>query len=174
MSKLIIIRGNSGSGKTSVANGLQKKLGRNTLLISQDVVRREMLWVNDGKDTLAIPLMISLLQYGREHCSYVILEGILNASWYQPLFEAAIREFGSEIYAYYYDISFEETLKRHGNKSKRFEFGEEEMRRWWNEKDYIGFIPERFFKEDVTLECAMDRICQDLINKSKQTDREET
>lgn len=162
MSKLIIIRGNSGSGKTKVANSLQKKIGRNTLLISQDVVRREMLWVNDGKDTLAIPLLISLLQYGREHCSFVILEGILNATWYKPLFQAAISEFGSEIYAYYYDIPFEETLKRHESKPKKSEFGEAEMRRWWNEKDYIGLIPEETFKEDDSLEYAIDKISQDL------------
>lgn len=30
----------------SVAKMLQRKIGRNTLLISQDVIRREMLWVN--------------------------------------------------------------------------------------------------------------------------------
>lgn len=47
MPKLIIIRGNSGSGKSSVAKGLQTKFGRNTLLIPQDVVRREMFWVKD-------------------------------------------------------------------------------------------------------------------------------
>ena len=51
MGKLIILRGNSGSGKTTVAKALQKKLGRNTMLISQDEVRRNMLWVDDGIDT---------------------------------------------------------------------------------------------------------------------------
>lgn len=43
MPKLIILRGNSGSGKTTVAKELQKRFGRNTMLISQDVVRRDML-----------------------------------------------------------------------------------------------------------------------------------
>lgn len=41
-SKLIILRENSGSGKSTVAKELQQKLGRGTLLISQDLVRREM------------------------------------------------------------------------------------------------------------------------------------
>ena len=36
MGKLIILRGNSGSGKTTVAKELQKKFGYNTMLISQD------------------------------------------------------------------------------------------------------------------------------------------
>lgn len=43
MPKLIILRGNSGSGKTTVAKELQKRFDRNTMLISQDVVRRDML-----------------------------------------------------------------------------------------------------------------------------------
>lgn len=43
MSKLIILRGNSGSGKTTVAKALQEKLGYNTMRISQDEVRRNML-----------------------------------------------------------------------------------------------------------------------------------
>lgn len=49
MSKLIITQDKSGSGKTSAANSLQKKLERNTLVISQDIVRREMLCVHDKK-----------------------------------------------------------------------------------------------------------------------------
>ncbi len=43
MGKLIILRGNSGSGKTTIAKELQWKFGRNTMLISQDVIRRDML-----------------------------------------------------------------------------------------------------------------------------------
>lgn len=37
MSKLIILRGNSGSGKTTIAKELQKLFGKNTILISQDI-----------------------------------------------------------------------------------------------------------------------------------------
>ena len=38
--RLIILRGNSGSGKTTTGKALQKKSGHGTMLISQDVVRR--------------------------------------------------------------------------------------------------------------------------------------
>lgn len=40
---LIIIRGNSASGKSTIAKQLQAELGENTLLLSQDYLRREML-----------------------------------------------------------------------------------------------------------------------------------
>ena len=32
------------------------------------------------------------------------------------------------------------------------------MRRWWNEKDYIGFIPETNILKDVSLDDAIDLI----------------
>ena len=47
MGKLIILRGNLGSGKTTIAKGLQRRFGRNPMLISQDVIRRDMLRVKD-------------------------------------------------------------------------------------------------------------------------------
>lgn len=47
--KLIILRGNSGSGKTTIAKELQQVFGNNTMLISQDVIRRDMLKVKTEK-----------------------------------------------------------------------------------------------------------------------------
>ena len=52
------------------------------MLISQDAIRRETLWVHDGVGTMALPLMIHMLQYAKAHCEVVILEGILSAFWY--------------------------------------------------------------------------------------------
>lgn len=47
MRELVILRGNSGSGKTSVAKDLRQLFGPNTMLISQDVIRRDILKVKD-------------------------------------------------------------------------------------------------------------------------------
>lgn len=113
LTKLIILRGNSGSGKTTLAREIHKRLPRNTLLISQDVVRGDILHVKDGEHTLALPLLEDLLIYGYKNCDYVILEGILNAKWYASLFKKAQELFDQQIYAYYFDIPFEEIMKRH-------------------------------------------------------------
>ena len=166
MGKLVILRGNSGSGKSSLAKCLQQELGRNTLVIPQDTVRREMLWARDGVDTAALPLLRTLLRYGYEHSGVTILEGILIADWYRPLFQDAVELFGENVFAYYYDLPFEETLRRHETKPNRFEFGEEDMRRWWKEKDYIGFIPETIISQDVPLETAAERILSEITTVS--------
>lgn len=162
MKKLVIIRGNSGSGKSSLARQLQRELGRNTLVIPQDTVRRDMLWARDGADTEAQPLLQTLLRYGYAHSEVTILEGILIAEWYRPLFLEAVKLFGENIFAYYYDLPFEETLRRHGSKANRADFGEEDMRRWWKEKDYIGFIPEKTIRENVSLAEAVGRVLSEI------------
>jgi len=160
MCRLIILRGNSGSGKTTIAKELQRKFGSNTLLISQDAIRREMLMVSDGPDTLALPMLKELLQYGRTHCETVILEGIMVADWYRPLFELAKELFGKNIYAYYFDIPFEETLNRHKTRAKNSEFGEEAMREWWVEKDYSDVLDETAITADKDKETIVQEICQ--------------
>ena len=162
MSKLIILRGNSGSGKTTIAKELQRHFGTNTMLISQDVIRGDMLWVKDGESTEAIPLMKELLAYGIKHSDIVILEGIMYADWYKPLFELAIRLYGTEVYAYYFDLPFEETLKRHQTKPNCNEFGEEAMRRWWREKDFSDVLRERIITSEKEIPDIVTEICRDI------------
>lgn len=158
MAKLIILRGNSGSGKTTIAKELQKSFGRNTMLISQDVVRRDILRVKDGENTEALPLMKELLTYGRNHCEIVILEGIMYADWYKPLFELAVQLYGTDIFAYYFDLPFEETLKRHQTKPNCNEFGEEAMRRWWRDKDFSDVLSERVITSEKGIQSIIDEI----------------
>ena len=160
MKKLIVLRGNSGSGKTTVAKALQKYFGRNTMVISQDVIRRDMLMVKDGEDTEAIPLIKELLKYGSIHSDIVILEGLMLADWYRTVFELAVQLYNTEIYAYYFDLPFEETLKRHQTKPNHREFGEEEMRRWWREKDFSDVLNEK----RITMERDLEDIVSDIAS----------
>ena len=161
MSTVILLRGNSGSGKSTVAKLLQRKLGRGTLLIPQDVIRRELLWVNDRAGNPALLLMSEMAKWGAQNREFMIVEGILDSKVYRPLFETLAREFGS-VHAYYYDIPFEETLLRHTTKPNCHEFGEEEMRRWWKEKDFIGFIPEKTIGKDASIDEVLDMILKDI------------
>ena len=163
MSKLIILRGNSGSGKTTIAKEIQKNFGRNTMLISQDVIRRDMLRVKDGENTEAISLMKELLAYGREHSDIVILEGIMYDEWYNPLFNVANELYGANVYSYYFNIPFEETVRRHQTRSKSQEFGEEHMRQWWREKDFSSVLEEEIISCEMDAECIIEKIYTDLL-----------
>lgn len=163
LAKLIILRGNSGSGKTTTGKALQRKLGQGTMLISQDVVRREMLFVKDGPSPEAGQLLLELAIYGKSNCNIVILEGILNSTWYKNLFQNLLEKFKDQIFAYYFDIPFAETLIRHRQKPEAHEFGEKEMRSWWNEKDLLNIIPEVLLHKELCLNEIVDIIYQDVI-----------
>lgn len=163
MTKLIILRGNSGSGKTTTGKALQRKFGHGTMLISQDAVRRDMLFVKDGPDTEASRLLLELALYGKSHCNIVILEGIFNSKWYEKLFKNLLDEFNNQIFAYYFDIPFEETLNRHQHKANAHEFGEKEMREWWNEKDLLNIIPEVCLHKELCLNEIVDIIFDNVI-----------
>lgn len=160
MPKLIIVRGNSGSGKTTVSKILQEKFGRNTMLISHDMIRRQIL---NAKEAEALPLIMQLVGYGRKHSEITILEGILSTEVYMPLFELAIQEYGKDIFAFYYDLSFEETLRRHNTKPNREEFSEQDMRRWWKEKDFIHIIPEKILVRDLSISDTVDIIYELVV-----------
>ena len=163
MPKLIILRGNSGSGKTRAAKLLQEKFGSNTMRLSHDLVRIEILnvWGVEGL-IKSEPLMINLLKYGKQNSEITIMEGILPADEFHNLFETAVEEYGQNIFAYYYDLPFEETLRRHNTKPNHNDFGEADMRRWWKEKDFLDFIPEKVLTKELSLEDAVELIYRDV------------
>ena len=162
MAKIIILRGNSGSGKTTTAKRLQKKLGHGTMLISQDVVRREILYVKEGKKQNVSDLLFKLAMFGKANCEFIILEGILNSKYYNNLFEKILKEFKNNIHAFYFDIPFEETLRRHKTKLCSEEFGEAEMKTWWNDKDFIKSIPETLIGEELSVDEIVNMIYQKI------------
>ncbi len=163
MNKLIILRGNSGSGKTTVAKALQKRFGFHTMLISHDMIRMQMLnvWGKDGIEK-SQPLMIELVKYGKEHSNVTIVEGVLDSKEYSSLFQVCKTLFADNVYAYYYDLPFEETLRRYDTKPNRMDFGETDMRRWWREKDCLSIIPETILTQEITFEQAVEKIYQDV------------
>lgn len=162
MGKIIIIRGNSGSGKTTLAKRIQEKLGENALLISQDYIRRELLNFKRGVDTPAQKLCMNLVEFGYNNNEYVIMEGIFNSNKYKNLFNLVKKLYGRNIFAYYYDIPFEETLNRHAIRSKRHEFGEDKMRSWWISKDYLENIDEIKINESMSIDDAVEMIMCDI------------
>ncbi len=158
-SKLIIIRGNSGSGKTTIAKEVCNRIGDGlsdgTMLVQQDTLRRDML----GK-TSVIELIELLVEFGRKQNRIVVLEGILGFKKYGMMLNKLVSSF-DESHVYYLDIPFEETLVRHASKPNAHEFGEKEMREWWKEKDYLGVPGEKILQADKSVGDVVREIIND-------------
>lgn len=162
--RLIIIRGNSGSGKTTVARELRNRIGDglsdSTMLIQQDTLRRDMLRERDMLTKRSIiELTEILVEFGRKQGRTVILEGIFSAEKYGAMLGKIASTF-DEVYAYYFDIPFEETVARHASKPNAHEFGEKEMREWWKDKDYLRMPNEKILHQGM----SVDDIVREIIN----------
>lgn len=161
MPRLIILRGNSGSGKSTVAKRLQKELGDTTMLIPQDVVRREMLQTKDTPGNPSIQLIRELARYGHRIGYDVIIEGILARKRYETIFQELMNTF-EYTHTYYFDIPFDETLRRHKLKPNSHEFGETEMRRWWLDDDQLGTKDEKIITDTLSEDEVVHSILVDL------------
>ena len=166
---LIILRGNSGCGKTSTARLLQRQLGYGAMLVSQDMVRREMLRVKDSESNPAIQLIYDLCMYGNNVGYAVILEGILSNKRYGAMLHQLLDDFQGEKLIYYFDISLEETVRRHSTKPNAHEFGESEMRQWWKDQDILNVPGEQRIGEKLTQAEIVDLIHRDVLALSEGT-----
>ncbi|MBB1563091.1 kinase [Candidatus Saccharibacteria bacterium] len=160
-SHLIILRGNSGSGKTTVAKLLFDHFHADAMLVSQDVVRRTMLRVKDVPDNPAIELIYRLCSYGNQLNKIVILEGILRRDIYGDMLTKLISDFNGLARVYYFDIPFNETLRRHATKPNAHEFGEAEMRQWWRSNDVLGVKEEQIFNAEMSADDMLKNIVND-------------
>ena len=70
--------------------------------------------------------------------------------------------FKDNVFAYYFDLPIEETLKRHIERDWH-EFGEKEMREWFVEKDFLPNIKEKILTKDMSKDEIVDMIYRDLM-----------
>lgn len=168
MAQLVLIRGNSGSGKTSLARKLQDHFGRRTLLISQDTVRRQMLKEKVEPDNLSISLTEEIARFGHARDLLVIVEGFYETAIYGDMLERLRQLFSPHLLVYYYDLPFEETVRRHRTRPKKADFTSADMKRWWMGKDSLGWEEEQFFTVKDSLEASFSTICQQLHQEKKQ------
>jgi len=83
--RLVVLRGNSGSGKSTVATLLRDRIGRGVAWVEQDYIRRILLREHDRPDATNIGLLGHTVRYALDAGYHVILEGILNSGRYAAM-----------------------------------------------------------------------------------------
>ncbi|RAG85720.1 kinase [Streptacidiphilus pinicola] len=159
--RLVILRGNSASGKSSVAEGIRRRFGRGVALVQQDVLRRQVLREPDIPGCHAIGLIDTVARYSLDHGFHVVVEGILNSDRYGAMLEALRRDHCGLTRMYYLDVPFEETLVRHAGKPESAEFGASEMRAWYRELDLLPGAVETVVPSTSSLQATVDLVLRD-------------
>jgi adenylate kinase family enzyme len=160
--RLIVIRGNSGSGKSSVAAAIRERHGRRDLaIVSQDLLRRVVLREHDVPGGVNIALIDMTARHAIASGFHVILEGILRSDHYGDMLTTLISDHSERAFPYFLDVSFEETLRRHATKPQAAEYGEAEMRAWYRGQDLLPGGIEQVIPADSALEETVTRLMTD-------------
>lgn len=150
--QLVIIRGNSGSGKSSVARAVRDQYGRGLALVEQDYLRRIVLRERDTADGHAGALVAHTVRFALDISYHVLCEGILHSSRYGSMLSELRAAHRGTTSVFYLDVSFDETLRRHQQRPQATEFTPEDMRGWYLHRDLLGIPAEHVISEDSTLD----------------------
>ncbi len=159
--RLVVLRGNSASGKSSVAAAVRDRFGRGLALVGQDNLRRIVLRERDRPGAANIGLIDITARYALDAGFHVIVEGILYADRYGDMLAQLRADHRGPTHAYYLHVPLEQTLVRHATKPIAHEVGEEALRSWYRELDLLPDGVETVIGTDRTLDETVDRILHD-------------
>jgi predicted kinase len=166
--RLIVLRGNSGSGKSSVAAEVRARHGRGMALVGQDYLRRIVLRERDLPGGANIGLIDMVARYALGHGFHTVIDGILDSRRYGAMLEALRRDHRGVSCWYYLDVPFEETIRRHATRPQAAEFGHDEMRRWYRELDLLPGGIEQVIPAANSLDDTVRQIMRDAGLASEQ------
>ena len=152
---LIIIRGNSGSGKSTIARRLQREHGRGCALIEQDYLRRVVLRERDKPGGITPALIDQTVRFALNHGYHAVLEGILHRAKYGPMLTTLLEWHAGPTAVFYLDVSFDETVRRHATRPQAADFTPSDMRSWYTPRDLLGTPHEQVIPESSPLDATL-------------------
>jgi len=123
MTKLIILRGPSASGKSTVAVKLRDSLENPVALLDFDIFRNTFLAKTGDYYPLASKMLMQTAATALENGYDVIIDGFYRIDSYPDLLPELIHKHPHNNYMFYFDVSLETTLQRHAGREKAHEFG---------------------------------------------------
>ncbi|MFI9761485.1 AAA family ATPase [Streptomyces sp. NPDC051963] len=156
--RLVFLRGNSASGKSSVAAGIRDRFGRGLALVGQDNLRRIVLRERDRPGAANIGLIDLTARYALDAGYHVVVEGILYSDHYGDMLAELRAAHRGPTHAYYLHVPFQQTLARHATKPTASEVSEPRLREWYRELDLLPGGTETVIGAGSTLEETVDRI----------------
>src|SRR5215467_1644179 len=159
MTKLIIIRGPSGVGKSTVAKALMKRTKRPTVLVDLDHYRFSFVNPPARDHDLEYEMSGSDVLIGLRLGFDVIFDGNFTATAHDPLFEKWFSAHPDENYLFYLDASLNETLKRHKTKSDP-RISPAKMKEVYPYASATGYEKEVIIPESSSLEQTVEQVAK--------------
>ena len=160
--RLAVLRGNSGSGKSTTAQELRRRIGRGVAWIEQDYLRRILLREHDRAGAPNIGLIDQTARYSLDQGYHVVLEGILYSPTYGAMLRQLLADHAGVTGVYYFQLSFEETVRRHATRPLAKVVTPEQMREWYQDCDLLGVPNEQVIDPSSSLDDTVERVIADL------------
>ncbi|MFC5144634.1 AAA family ATPase [Streptomyces aureoversilis] len=150
--RLMVLRGNSGSGKTTTARAVRERYGNGLAIVSQDTVRRKILCEAHGPVRATPGLIGVITRQCLDEGFHVFLEGIFSAARWGELLHRLAADHRGKSRFFCFDLTFAETLRRHATRPEASEFSESTMQDWYQPADLLDGVAETLIKQGSTLE----------------------
>lgn len=158
---LIVLRGNSASGKSTLASAIRDSRGPGIAIVGQDNLRRTVLRERDVPGGAYIGLVDTIARYALDHGYHTIVEGIFAADRCADMLTALRADHRGGSHYYYLDVPFEETIRRHATKPQASDYGRAEMSGWYRTHDLLPGGIEQIIPATSTLDATVERILRD-------------
>ena len=154
---LIILRGNSASGKSTIAREIRNRYGRGMAIIGQDVVRRDILWEKEEPTSVNIGMIELMARHALDRGMHVIVEGILSCSSYGACCLAR-RDHRGATACFYLDVPFDETVRRHATKPIAAEVDNATLGSWYRPLDLVPDLAEHRIDASSSCDASVEAI----------------
>jgi len=158
---MIIVRGNSGSGKSVLAKALRDSRPRGVAILGHDQLKREILHLSDRPGTHTVDYFDLSARFILDRGLHLVIEGILHEEIYGEMLRGLVRDHRGVTRCYRYDLSFEQTLSRHLTKWNADVVSEQKLRSWYRPSDPLHGVTEQVITGDSELEETLSRVLAD-------------
>lgn len=139
---------------------LHSRVINKTALIEQDYYRHVMF--NNLHTDLEAPryVMFAAVNTALEHGYDVILEGFMGLGKYKAYFDTLLATHPQDNYFFYFDVSFEETLRRHETRQKSETLNKSRMLELYQRSGPSGYFNEVILHNSVSPQDAATLITE--------------
>ncbi len=148
--RLVVLRGNSAAGKSTISGLLRDALGPGLAIIEQDHVRRIVLSEDDRPDSANIGLISSMARFCLDVGFDVLAEGIMTSDRYGAMLLELTRDHAGVTRHFYLEVDFAESVSRHTTRDKASDFDVERMRSWYRHRDLLAGVDQEVISGETS------------------------